>query len=137
MKIFPEKIFYGISAVFELAKNNNKKLVQIREISESQNIPHNYLEKLLLDLKKAGIVESIRGSQGGYKLQKSPNEIKVLDVIIALEGNIQVSRNTESANVMNFYWKGIEKKIEKLFYVTFEDLLIQEMNLKEKMFFQI
>ena len=70
MKIFSDKINYGLSAIFELAKNKHKGLIQIKDIATAQGIPQNYLEQFLTDLKKAGLVESVRGSQGGYRLKK-------------------------------------------------------------------
>lgn len=86
MKIFSEKIKYSISAIFELAKHYLKgSPLHLKDIAQSQNIPGSYLLQLLNKLKGKGIVTSIRGSHGGYKLAKPPDEIKILDIIYALE----------------------------------------------------
>lgn len=137
MRIFSEKIKYGLSAVFMLAKNYFKGHIQIKEIAINENLPQNYLEKLLLDLKKAGIVESIRGIKGGYKLKKQLNQIQIIDVIEALEGPISVLNYTSSSNVLKFYWKDVENKIKQIFTTTLEDLVNEEKKLKDKLFFEI
>ena len=137
MRIFSEKIKYGLSAVFMLAKNYFNEHIQIKEIAHNENIPQHYLEKLLLDLKKAGIVESIRGIKGGYKLKKQLNQIQIIDVIEALEGPISVLNYASSSDVLKFYWKDVESKIKQIFTVTLEDLVNEEKKLEEKLFFQI
>ena len=78
---------YGVNAVYELAKNYNKGTVAIKLISEEQDIPVQYLEQLIVKLRKAGIVESQRGAKGGYKLSKDPKDITAWEVIMCLEGD--------------------------------------------------
>ena len=63
---------YGVNAVYELAKNFDKGTIAIKTISEKQDIPVQYLEQLIVKLRKAGIVESLRGAKGGYKTGKIP-----------------------------------------------------------------
>ena len=84
MKIFTEKVRYAIASLYELAKVYSQNLViQKKDISKSQNIPENFLEQLLLILKRHGLIESIRGAKGGYKLKKPPEEISIFDIITA------------------------------------------------------
>lgn len=78
---------YGVNAVYELAKNYDGGTVAIKTISERQDIPVQYLEQLIVKLRKAGIVTSLRGAKGGYKLAKQPKDVSALDVIICLEGD--------------------------------------------------
>lgn len=137
MKIFTEKIKYGLAALFELAKNSFKEHLQIKEISLNQNIPHNYLEKLLIDLKRADLVESIRGAQGGYKLNKSPDKINLLEIIEALEGPITFFDYSESAEVLQQFWGNIEKNFKDLFNQTLEDLIENEKKLMNNQYFDI
>ncbi len=79
---------YGLRAMVDLACNCVKEPVSISSISERQNISISYLEQLIAKLKKAGLVNSIRGSQGGYVLAKSPDCISVGEVLRALEGDL-------------------------------------------------
>ncbi len=137
MKIFSEKIKYGLAALFELAKNFNVGHIQIRNIAEAQNIPQNYLEHLLIKLKESNLVESIRGSKGGYKLKSPANSIKVLDVIESLEGNITVFENPEMNETLNIYWDKIKADFRDMFNTTLEDLINEDNIIHKRLFFQI
>lgn len=79
---------YGLRAMFELALNYGKGPIPIKLIAENQTISEPYLEQLLASLRRAGLVESTRGAQGGYSLAKKPDEILVGDIIRTLEGPI-------------------------------------------------
>ncbi|MFW9872793.1 MAG: RrF2 family transcriptional regulator [Candidatus Thorarchaeota archaeon] len=79
------KVKYGLAALFELAKNYNMGYTQIKDIALAQIIPQNYLEQIIFTLKKARLVESLRRTQGGYKLRRSASLIKVIDIIEILD----------------------------------------------------
>ena len=79
---------YGLRAVLDLAVNGKNEAVALSGIAERQDISISYLEQLIAKLKKAGIVNSIRGAQGGYILAKKPEEISVGDILRALEGDL-------------------------------------------------
>ncbi|MDR4886747.1 Rrf2 family transcriptional regulator [Fredinandcohnia sp. QZ13] len=76
---------YALRALIYLGVES-KNLINIEEISEKTLVPVNYLEQILLQLKRNGYVQSKRGVNGGYKLSRSPNEIIIGDVIRNLEG---------------------------------------------------
>ncbi len=137
MKIFSKKVRYGLAALFELAKNNNMGFIQIKDIASAQNIPQNYLEQLLSILKKAGLVESMRGSHGGYKLNKPADKIKIIDIIEALDGPLIISETSRSNDVLNIYWNQIETQFTNLFNDTLEKLVNEETKLNERLHFQI
>lgn len=86
---------YGVKAMFELALNYQGNTVSIKEISEKINVSEYYLEQLFSSLRKAGLIKSIRGAQGGYMLSKTPTEISVADIINVLEGPIEISECIE------------------------------------------
>lgn len=80
---------YGIRALIELTHHYGEaKPMQSSEIAARQNIPESYLEQLLTTLRKAGFIRSVRGPQGGHALVRDPAELKVSEVIEALEGAI-------------------------------------------------
>ncbi len=79
---------YGIRAVLELAENYGKGPIQLKIIAQHQEISAKYLEQLMTILKSAGIVNSVRGSKGGYLLAKAPEQIKISDVFHCLEGPV-------------------------------------------------
>lgn len=79
---------YGVTAMFDLAVRYGQGPISIKEISERQFISEPYLEQLFASLRKAGLISSIRGAQGGYILAYHPEDIKVGDIIRVLEGPI-------------------------------------------------
>ncbi len=80
------KSLYGVRAVFDIAYNSMGQPVQIKDIAKRQKISHRYLEQIFQSLKKAGIIRSKRGPQGGYYLSRKPDEITVGDILRATEG---------------------------------------------------
>jgi Rrf2 family transcriptional regulator, cysteine metabolism repressor len=79
---------YAIRALLDLAVHHGEGLVPIQEVARRQGIPQRYLEQVLLLLKRAGILESRRGSAGGYQLVRSPAGISVGEVLRAVEGRV-------------------------------------------------
>ncbi len=77
---------YGLKAMFDLAMHFGEGPVSLTSISERQAISVNYLEQLISPLRKAGLVKSIRGAQGGYMLSKPPSDITVGVILTTLEG---------------------------------------------------
>jgi len=79
---------YGLRALFDIAYNCGNMPAQIQDISRRQQISPRYLEQIFQSLKRAGILKSKRGPQGGYCLAKKPEEITVLDVLCATEQDV-------------------------------------------------
>ena len=81
---------YGLRAMIYLARTIDPEkhypLIQIKDISEHENIPLKYLEQILLTLKNAGLLQSKMGSSGGYYLAKSPSEINLGQIVRILDG---------------------------------------------------
>jgi Rrf2 family protein len=77
---------YGTRALIELARHYGKGPLQSSEIASRQNIPENYLNQLLIILRRAGLIQSIRGPQGGHQLSRAPSEINLAEALRALEG---------------------------------------------------
>jgi len=81
------KCRYGARAMVEIARNYEKGLsTKRKDITANQGIPPSYLENILIDLRDKGLVTTIRGPKGGFSLTRSPEEISMLDVILALRG---------------------------------------------------
>jgi Rrf2 family protein len=80
------KADYAVRAAVELAAVGTGEPVKADHIAEAQSIPLNFLENILAELRRAGIVESRRGAAGGYLLARPPDEISLADVIRAVEG---------------------------------------------------
>jgi len=83
---------YAVMALTDLALYNNKGPVSLRDISLRQNISLLYLEQIFLRLKKYKIVKSIRGTKGGYRLERKATEIKLSEILSAVDENIKTVR---------------------------------------------
>lgn len=79
---------YGLRALFDMAYTAGTLPVQIKDISRRQQISHRYLEQIFHSLKKAGILKSKRGPQGGYYLARKPEQITLREILEAAEGDI-------------------------------------------------
>ena len=77
---------YGLLALLDVALQPHGAPVQVAQIARRQRIPKQYLDQLMLSLKRAGLVASVRGRQGGYRLARPAASITLLDAIAALEG---------------------------------------------------
>ena len=80
---------YAVMALADMARFNNNEPISLRDISMRQGISLVYLEQLFLKLKKNEIVKSIRGKNGGYTLNKDPSEIKISDILSAVEEKVK------------------------------------------------
>lgn len=96
-----KKTKYGIKALTFLATQNKDCPVQISAIAESENISVKFLERILLELRKAGVLDSKKGKGGGYFLAKTPQNIAMTEVIRTLEGPIAMVPCVS----LNFYEK--------------------------------
>ena len=81
---------YGLRALIDLSVNSKNEQVALGGIAERNNISPQYLEQVFASLRKAGIVKSIKGSQGGYFLNKPAEQITISEVIEALEGDYRI-----------------------------------------------
>lgn len=115
---------YGLRAVLDIAMHGDQEAVALSSIAERQHISVSYLEQLIPKLRKAGIVNSIRGAQGGYMLAKPAEEISVGDILRALEGDLHPVDCSEIAGgdnpcqgsdvcVTKFVWKRISDSISQ------------------------
>lgn len=81
------KCRYGARAIIEIARNfGNSQQTKRKDITANQKIPSSYLENILIDLRNAGLVKTVRGPKGGFSLTRPPEEITMLDVLTALRG---------------------------------------------------
>lgn len=80
------KVRYGVRAMIDLANHQNEEPVLVKSISDRQEISKKYLESLLAVLKAAGLVRSVRGAKGGYRLAQTPEGITLEQITNALDG---------------------------------------------------
>lgn len=122
MPLISTKGVYGLTAMYELSKHQEDTPMQIKEISANANIPQNYLEQLLSKLRRAGLVTSIRGARGGYTLAKTPEEIKVVDILIALEDDIKIVDTKAENPILNIFFDESKNSMKKIFDIQLSKL---------------
>jgi Rrf2 family cysteine metabolism transcriptional repressor len=81
-----QKGLYALQAMMTLARRHEQGAIKIREIAADSDLPEKFLELILLELKNARMVDSVRGAKGGYQLRRAPSEIPLSDIIRLVDG---------------------------------------------------
>ena len=134
---------YAVMAMADLAKNRVKEPTSLTEISLRQGISISYLEQLFLKLRKNNLVKSVRGPSGGYVLSKSPEEIKLLSIISAVDEKIKTVKCKKESKkgcngksikcITHNLWDDLETHINKFFEDnTLNDILFKEVRNNSK-----
>lgn len=130
---------YAVMALVEVASKSTGLPVKLADISESQEIPLNYLEQIFLKLKRADIVGAVKGPGGGYLLKGDINHIFIVNIIDAVEENTKMTRcgsgryctkDNVKCKTHNL-WKGLGKQIrDYLSSVSIADVLAGNISIK-------
>ncbi len=128
---------YGLRALVDIAMNSSAVAVSVGEIAHRQNISEGYLEQLMAKLKKAGIVKSVRGKNGGYVLAQPIDEITVGDILRALEGDLKPIDCKQNEGcigadtcVTKHVWSRINEGMNKIVDdITLSSLIEKEQNI--------
>ena len=138
MLTISNKSRYGIAALLALAEFYNSGLLQIKDIASRCDIPHQFLEQIFNRLVKAGILKSTRGKNGGYQLAKPPEQITVLHIVNALEGNIAfVSTSDEQHDVIVGLFHEAEMNLKKILSVSLAVLVAKQQTLRGNVIYDI
>ncbi|HQR27049.1 MAG TPA: Rrf2 family transcriptional regulator [Nocardioides sp.] len=125
------KADYALRALIEMAGQREASPVSAEELGRRQGIPHGFLQAILADLRRAGIVRSQRGQSGGWRMGRDPAEVSVADVIRAVDGPLvsvyglrpeAVSYN-DSARVLQHVWIAARHSLRDVF----EDVSIRDL----------
>ena len=123
---------YGVRAMYEIAKAGSIGPVTIKEISEKQDVSVAYLEQILNKLRKAGIIQSVKGPGGGYMLARDPEKISIGQILKELEGPVAITSCLDPSEgcvrvdscVTHLLWKSLGDNIERfLDSMSLQDLL--------------
>ena len=127
---------YAVRAVFDLAfhANADDAPAQVRDVAGRQRIPVRFLEQILQELKRAGLVESKRGPRGGFRLARAPDDVRLGDVLRAVEGPVALAPQasarrrdrhvaTDMRDVADAFLADVGRSVERCFDdVTLRDL---------------
>lgn len=122
---------YGIKAIVDLALNQGETPVSIKSISQRQGISEYYLEQLFAPLRKAEIIRSIRGAQGGYIINRDLSEVTVLELMNILEGPVEISECVDGESCSNIdccatrmVWEKLRDSIDSVMgSITIADII--------------
>ncbi|KMK52206.1 transcriptional regulator [[Actinobacillus] muris] len=124
---------YAVTAILDIALHGQTFPVSLADISERQAISLSYLEQLFAQLRREGLVQSVRGPGGGYQLGKSPQEITVGMIITAVNESVDVSKCKGSGNCSNnsrclthSLWERLETQIEQFLHTITLAELVEE-----------
>lgn len=127
----PRRVDYGLRAAIYLSTQDPDRSCSLAEIAKHQAVPRKFLEKIIQDLIRSGLVKSKRGPDGGYTLARSPSEISFQDIIEALEGPIAVNVCMDQhlscdhlpRCTMVGVWNEVQRKVVDVFaHTTLADL---------------
>lgn len=139
-----QKATYGIMAALDLALHNGAAPVQSKAIAKRQVIPPRFLEQVLHAMKKAGIVDSLRGALGGYTLNRKPAEISLAEIVEALDGPLSPgalrgsatrrlhSRLKPDALLTNVWERVHQAELSVLGTVTLKELAERQQRLEQE-----
>jgi len=140
----PLKLTYGILVALELALRHGTAPVQARVIATRQSIPIRFIEQVLQALKQGGIVDSLRGAQGGYSLKKSPSDLSLADIVEAMNGSLDpdvrhmahngsTPRHIQHEALLSTIWDRVRQaELDVLNSVSLETLTKQYMQLEQE-----
>lgn len=127
---------YALRALIEIAVHPEGKAVSAEELGRAQEIPHGFLQAILADMRRSGIVVSQRGQAGGWKFARKPEEISVADVIRAVDGPLvsvyglrpESVSYSGSAEVLQLVWIAARSSLREVFeHVTIAALAAQKL----------
>jgi Rrf2 family protein len=99
MKI-SQKGLYALQAMMMLARHHHQGAIKIREIAYEEDLPEKFLELILLELKNARMVESVRGAKGGYQLRREPADIPLSEIMRLIDGPVAPFADAEQLRVL-------------------------------------
>ena len=135
---------YGVIVALNLARRDRSKPVPARDVAEFEHLPTDYVEQIFLRLRRAGLVSSVRGAKGGYRLSREPADITIRDIVEAAEGStfevncefhpVNDHRCSPEANCsIRPVWMMLRERIdEALASVSLVDLLASEFEVTER-----
>lgn len=132
---------YGVRLMINLARNYNNGYSLLKDIAKSEGISEKYLSLIVIPLRSAGFLNTIRGSHGGYSLSRSPSEIRIKDIIETMEGDLCLLECVKNKStcprsddcISRDLWRGLSNKmVEYLDSLTLEDLVNMQSKKNEK-----
>ncbi len=132
---------YGLRAMMELAMRGTTEPVDSRAIAASQGLSKRYLDNIIASLRRAGLVQSVRGASGGYRLSRDPGTIQVDEIVTILEGGLELVRCDEQPGgcdrngrcATQEVWRRCSEAVQReLSHISLAELAALQRDLEEK-----
>lgn len=138
-----QKGLYALQALMMLARRYSQGAIRIRDIAYEENLPEKFLELILLELKNARLVESVRGAKGGYQLRRPPNEVRLSEVIRLIDGPLApfgdadqlrelISRDADHRALYQVFLDVRDAAVKILDHTTLADLINRPIGPKRR-----
>ena len=121
------KTIYAVAALHELGAIQESEVLKIKDIASRASVPQSFLEQILLELKKQGILLSIKGAHGGYRLAKDLKDITLKEIIIILETDAFSDIGRTDNMALKLFWEDIHKGIMDVFSIPLSELKNYQM----------
>ena len=131
------KTIYAVAALQELGSIPDNKVLKIKEIAANASIPQNFLEQILLELKKQGLLTSIKGAHGGYRLAKALKDITLKDIVMILESDIFSDIEQTDNPGLTLFWKDLKQKVSFVFEIPLSELKNYELKATQTLNYSI
>jgi Rrf2 family protein len=122
MALISSKGVYGLRAMYELSLAPKAKPLQTKQIAQKTALSQAYLEQLLGTLRRAGLVESVRGAHGGYLLAKSAESILISDILEALEGELEILSQHSHGDPLELFYEECRYNLLEVFNLPLSQL---------------
>jgi len=131
------KTIYAIAALQELGSVEENRVLKIKDIATNANVPQNFLEQILLELKKQGLLLSVKGAHGGYKLARNLKDITLRDVVVVLESDIFSDISQTDNPALKLFWEDIKENVAKVFEIPLSELKNYELKATQTLNYSI
>ncbi|KYJ85950.1 RrF2 family transcriptional regulator [Sulfurovum riftiae] len=116
------KTIYAVAALHELSMIQNDAVLKIKAIAERANVPQNFLEQILLELRKQNILHSVKGAHGGYRLAKQLKDITLKDIVMVLETDALSDVCRTNNPTLKLFWEDIREGVANVFDMPLSEL---------------
>ena len=116
------KTIYAIASLHELDSISGTEVLKIKEIAERASVPQNFLEQILLELRKQGLLTSIKGARGGYRLARDLKDITLKEVVMILETDALSDICRTDNPTLKLFWEDIREGVADVFDIPLSEL---------------
>ncbi|HIP19461.1 MAG TPA: transcriptional regulator [Sulfurovum sp.] len=131
------KTIYAVAALHELSSIPGNEVLTIKEVAQRASVPQNFLEQILLALRKQGLLTSIKGARGGYRLAKDLKDITLKDVVLILETDALSDICRTNNPTLKLFWEDVKEGVANVFDTPLSELKNYQQKTEQTLNFSI